>query len=54
MSRAPRCAAGSINYTWDGGNRLTQIVDSLAGTLGCGYGWRDHPRSETTPQGTVG
>jgi len=23
----------TIGYTWDGGDRLTQVVDSIAGTI---------------------
>jgi RHS repeat-associated protein len=43
----------TINYTWDGGNRLTQIVDSVTGTITRGYDGLDRLTSEQTPQGTV-
>ncbi|MFZ3381057.1 MAG: RHS repeat-associated core domain-containing protein [Candidatus Acidiferrales bacterium] len=43
----------TINYTWDAGNRLTQIVDSVTGTITRGYDGLDRLTSEQTPQGTV-
>jgi YD repeat-containing protein len=47
-------SAGTITYTWDGGNRLTQAVDSVAGTIGRAYDLLNRLTSETTPQGAVG
>ncbi|WDH22903.1 RHS repeat-associated core domain-containing protein [Pseudomonas chlororaphis] len=43
----------TVGYTFDGGNRLTQIVDTQGGTITRGYDNLDHLLSETTPQGTV-
>lgn len=43
----------TINYTWDGGNRLTKVVDSVTGTITRGYDGLDRLTSEQTPQGTV-
>jgi RHS repeat-associated protein len=43
----------TINYTWDAGNRLTKIVDSVTGTIIRGYDGLDRLTSEQTPQGTV-
>ena len=42
-----------MTYTYDGGNRLTQIVDSASGTITRGYDGLDRLTSETTPQGSV-
>src|SRR5689334_9484326 len=44
----------TINYTWDGGNRLTQVADSMAGTITRTPDGLDRLSSETTPQGSVG
>src|SRR5262249_25082503 len=35
-------------------NRVTQIVDSISGTITRGYDGLDHLTSDATPQGTVG
>src|SRR5215213_2546591 len=43
----------TINYTYDAGDRLTQTVDSLAGTITLAYDNLDRLTSQTTPQGTV-
>jgi RHS repeat-associated protein len=43
----------TVTYTWDGGNRLTKIVDSMTGTITRGYDSLDRLTSEQTPQGTV-
>jgi RHS repeat-associated protein len=43
----------TINYTWDAGNRMTQAVDSIAGTITDGYDNLDRLTSESTPQGSV-
>ncbi len=43
----------TVNYTLDAGNRLTQAVDSLAGTMTRGYDNLDRMTSEGTPQGSV-
>jgi RHS repeat-associated protein len=43
----------TINYTYDAGDRLTQTVDSVSGTITFGYDNLDRLTSQTTPQGTV-
>ena len=43
----------TINYSYDGGNRLTQAVDSIAGTLTRQYDGLDDLTQEVTPLGTV-
>jgi RHS repeat-associated protein len=45
----------TIGYSWDGGNHLTQTVDSLAGTIMRQYNdGLDDLTDEQTPQGEVG
>jgi RHS repeat-associated protein len=39
----------TVNYTYDGGNRLTQAADSISGTITRGYDGLDRLTSETTP-----
>jgi RHS repeat-associated protein len=43
----------SIVYTYDLADRLTQVVDSLAGTITRSYDGRDNLLTETTPLGNV-
>jgi RHS repeat-associated protein len=43
----------TISNTYDAGNRLTQTVDSVAGTISRNYDGLDDLLSETTPQGAV-
>ncbi len=43
----------TITYTYDAGNRLAQVVDSLSGTITRSYDGLNRLLSETTPQGTV-
>jgi RHS repeat-associated protein len=43
----------AINYAWDGGNRLTGVTDSIAGTITRVPDLLDRLTSETTPQGTI-
>lgn len=43
----------TINYTYDAGNRIRTVVDSLAGTITLDYDNFDRMRSQTSPQGTV-
>lgn len=43
----------TINYTLDGGNRLTVVNDSLNGSITRNYDGLDGLLSEVTPQGTV-
>ncbi len=43
----------TISYTWDAGNRLTQVSDSIAGTTTIGYDDFNRVDSVTSPQGSV-
>lgn len=43
----------SSTYTFDAGDRLTQVVDTVSGTITRGYNGLDLLTSETTPQGSV-
>ncbi|MFP3757693.1 RHS repeat-associated core domain-containing protein [Cupriavidus sp. SIMBA_020] len=43
----------TIAFTWDAGNRVTQFVDSVGGTITRSYDVFDRLTSETTPQGGV-
>lgn len=43
----------TITYTYDGGDRPTKVVDSLAGTITPVFDGLDRLSSETTPQGQV-
>jgi len=43
----------TITATFDGGNRVTQLTDSLAGSISRVYDGLDRLISETTPQGSV-
>ncbi len=43
----------TINYTYDGGNRLSKVVDSSSGTITPVFDGLDRLTSETTPQGSV-
>jgi RHS repeat-associated protein len=43
----------TVSYVWDAGNRLVQIVDSLAGTITRAWDLHDRLNSETTALGTV-
>ena len=42
-----------LAYTYDNGNRPTQVVDSIAGTITRTYDGLNRLTSETTPQGSV-
>ena len=53
MTTATYADGAVVSYTWDKGNRLTQIQDSSAGTITRTYDGLDHLLSETTSQGTV-
>jgi RHS repeat-associated protein len=44
----------TVAYAHDGGNRITQISDSLSGNINRNYDGLDRLVSETTPQGSVG
>jgi RHS repeat-associated protein len=43
----------TINYSYDGGDRLTKVVDSTSGTITPVFDGLDRLQSETTPQGSV-
>jgi RHS repeat-associated protein len=43
----------TINYTYDGGDRLSNIVDSTSGTVTPVFDGLNRLTSETTPQGSV-
>jgi YD repeat-containing protein len=43
----------STTYTYDAGDRLTQVVDSIAGTITRGWDLLDRLTSETTPEGSL-
>jgi RHS repeat-associated protein len=44
----------TVNYsTYDAGNRLKQVVDSISGTITRGYDDLDRLTSDATPQGTA-
>jgi YD repeat-containing protein len=47
-------AESTVGYSWDAGNRLTQIDDSAAGTITYTPDNLDRITNETTPQGSVG
>jgi RHS repeat-associated protein len=49
----PPTYASTITTTYDGGDRLTQVVDSMAGTITRAYDLLDRPTSEVTPEGTI-
>jgi len=42
-----------MSYTYDAMDRLTQVVDSITGTVTRNYDGLDRLTSEITPQGTV-
>jgi RHS repeat-associated protein len=43
----------TVNYTYDGGNRLTKVVDSSSGTITPIFDGLNRLTSETTPTGAV-
>jgi len=43
----------TVNYTYDGGNRLTKVVDSTSGTITPVFDGLNRLTSETTPLGSV-
>jgi RHS repeat-associated protein len=43
----------TVNYTYDGGDRLSKVVDSTSGTITPVFDGLDRLTSETTPQGGV-
>ena len=49
----PPTYASTITATYDGGDRLTQVVDSVAGTITRVYDLLDRPTSEAAPEGTI-
>lgn len=49
----PTTYTSTVNLTWDKGNRLTQLVDSMGGTITRTYDDLDGLTQEATTQGTV-
>jgi len=49
----PTTYTSTIDYTYDTGNRATQIADSANGTITRTYDGLDRLTQEQTPQGTV-
>ena len=49
----PTSYTSTIAYTYDAGDRVTQMVDSANGTITRSYDGLDRLVSESTPQGTV-
>jgi RHS repeat-associated protein len=47
-------AESTVDYSWDAGNRLTQIDDSAGGTITYTPDNLDRLTTETSPQGSVG
>jgi YD repeat-containing protein len=43
----------TVNHAYDAANRVTQIADSISGTITRDYDGLDRLVSESTPQGTV-
>jgi RHS repeat-associated protein len=43
----------TISYAWDGGDRLTQVTESVTGTITRAYDGLNRLTSETTPQGSL-
>jgi RHS repeat-associated protein len=50
---SPPTYQSTITYTYDAGDRLTQVVDSAAGTITRGYDLLDRLTAETTPEGSI-
>jgi RHS repeat-associated protein len=50
---SPTAYTSTINQTWDAGDRLTQMVDSVAGTITHTYDGLNRLTHETTPKGSV-
>ena len=50
---SPTAYTSTLAYTYDAGDRITQIVDSANGTLSRSYDGLNRLTSETTPQGSV-
>jgi RHS repeat-associated protein len=50
---SPTAFRSTVTNTWDAGNRLTKVVDSVSGTITRTYDDWDQLLTETTPQGSV-
>jgi RHS repeat-associated protein len=50
---SPNTYESTVNYTYDGGNRLSKVVDSTSGTITPVFDGLDRLTSESTPQGSV-
>ena len=51
--RSGNAYESTINYVWDAGNRMTQAVDSIAGTIARAHDGLDDLVDEQTPQGEI-
>ena len=49
----PSSPDATVSYTFDAGNRITQVVDSVGGSVSRSYDSLDRLTSETTPQGSI-
>lgn len=49
----PSSPDATVNYTFDAGNRITQVADSVGGSVSRSYDDLDRLTSETTPKGSV-
>lgn len=50
----PPVYVSTVSTTYDAGNRATDVVDSVAGTIERTYDLRDRLIEEVTPEGTIG
>lgn len=49
----PTSFTSTVAYTWDAGNRLTDAVDSVSGTVSRDFDGLDRLTEEVTPQGQI-
>ncbi|SFQ19559.1 RHS repeat-associated core domain-containing protein [Ralstonia sp. NFACC01] len=49
----PSSPDATVSYTYDAGNRITQVVDSVGGSVSRSYDSLDRLTSETAPKGSV-
>lgn len=50
---SPTSYANTVAYTWDAGDRMTQVVDSVSGTIAQSFDGMDRLTQEQTPQGQI-
>jgi uncharacterized protein RhaS with RHS repeats len=53
-SVAPTSYVSTVAYAWDAGDRLTDAVDSVSGTISRDFDGLDRLTEEQTPQGPIG